>query len=70
MGSGGTNCDGCRRRNSECICLPDRIRGEFPMCPWCGEKIDPDKESTTITCVCGKLFKFQKKVLFEAWGLR
>ncbi len=70
MGSGGTHCDGCRKRNGQCICLPERVQHTYPCCPWCGE-LYPDLDSSAdkvITCQCGRNFEVKRVYISRALG--
>lgn len=66
MGSGGTHCDVCRKRNKDCECLPERVELEYPCCPWCGEDFETrEEEYTTFLChECEHTFEAQRKVFF------
>lgn len=67
MGSGGTHCDACRKRNDRCTCLPAPVKHICPCCPWCGEEFEvaeKQEEYTTISCPCGYNFEAQRTVVF------
>lgn len=72
MGSGGTHCDACRKRNDQCVCLPERVEYKHPCCPWCGE-IYQDLSSLayrTIVCQCGHNFEAERMYISRALGNR
>lgn len=75
MTSGGTHCDGCRKRNSECTCLPERVEATQPICPWCGESYSISKlffdgsNFQKIPCGCGRTFETEVKTVYVSRSL-
>lgn len=65
MGSGGTTCDVCRKRNNECSCLPERVEASAPICPWCGCEFGGRLEHLFILdCQCGVRFEVERRVIY------